>query len=182
MQSLSLYRNACSWQLDIENSIMYIKNKKGGNNMADTINVGNTILQRAFIENVDITPMKLQKLLYCLYKEYYKRTKRPLFGERFEAWKYGPVLPSIYAAFKQYGSNSIKNYARDASGKIYVVDMNSSIDFWNSFYKVWELYKNVDGIVLSSYTHRADSAWRKAIDARRPYLLDQDIEEERDFA
>ena len=32
--------------------------------MVTALNVGNSILERAFTENVDITPMKLQKMIY----------------------------------------------------------------------------------------------------------------------
>lgn len=150
-------------------------------NVIETISIGNTILQKAFEEKVSVTPMKLQKLMYCLYKEYYKTTKKPLFGERFEAWRYGPVLPSIYIAFKKYGANPITGYAKNEDGKVFVVDNTTSGKFWDAFRKVWDLYKGCNGIELSSFTHREDTAWRKAIVSRNLYLRDQDIEEESDF-
>lgn len=149
--------------------------------MSTAISTGNTILQKAFLEGVDITPMKLQKLVYCLYKAMYKRTKHPLFDERFEAWKYGPVLPSIYDAFKQYGSNAIRDYARDYEGRIFVIDEESSNEFRECLNETWAKYKGYDGLVLSAFTHKSDTAWRKAIDARRTYLDDQDIDMEEDF-
>lgn len=43
-----------------------------------------------------VSNLKLQKLLYFSWLEYYKRTGRPLFDEEFQAWKYGPVVPSVY--------------------------------------------------------------------------------------
>ena len=64
--------------------------------MVIAIHVGNSILMRAFIENIDITPMKLQKLIYFTYQMYLKETDIPLFDERFETWKYGPVISSVY--------------------------------------------------------------------------------------
>ena len=75
--------------------------------MVSALNVGNSILQRGFKENIDITPMKLQKLIYLVYKRYYQETGKALFSERFEVWKYGPVLTSVYDEFKKYKSNAI---------------------------------------------------------------------------
>lgn len=43
-----------------------------------------------------ISNLKLQKLLYFSWLEYYKRNGTPLFEEEFQAWKYGPVVPSVY--------------------------------------------------------------------------------------
>lgn len=149
--------------------------------MVNALIVGNSILDRAKKENKDITPMKLQKLIYCLYKEYYKKTGRALFDERFEAWKYGPVLRSVYDAFKKYGSNAIKDFSVSADGNVYVVNQESSLGFKNAFDRVWTLYSDYDGIVLSSFTHKLDSAWRKAIDRRSIYLLDTDIALEDDY-
>lgn len=149
--------------------------------MVDALTVGNSILERAQQDDKDITPMKLQKLIYCLYKEYYKRTRRALFDERFEAWKYGPVLRSVYDTFKKYGSNSIKDFAIATDGNIYVVNQETSSNFKSAFEKTWRQYKDYDGIVLSSFTHRSNTAWRKAIDRRGIYLLDEDIAGEEDY-
>ncbi len=149
--------------------------------MVDALTVGNSILERAQQDDKDITPMKLQKLIYCLYKEYYKSTGRALFDERFEAWKYGPVLRSVYDAFKKYGANAIKDFAAATDGNIYVVNQKTSSNFKNSFEKTWRQYRDYDGIVLSSFTHQSNTAWRKAIDRRGIYLLDEDIASEEDY-
>ncbi|MCI6124674.1 MAG: DUF4065 domain-containing protein [Enterocloster clostridioformis] len=149
--------------------------------MVNALIIGNTILDRAFKEDKDITPMKLQKLIFCLYKEYYKSTGRALFDERFEAWKYGPVLRSVYDEFKSSGSNSIKRFSISDDGKVYVADTSSSPLFREAFDKVWENYSDYDGIVLSSFTHKSNTAWRKAIDKRKIYLDDNDIAGEEDY-
>lgn len=41
--------------------------------MVSALAVGNTIFKRAKTDNIDITPMKLQKLIYIVYKSYYKK-------------------------------------------------------------------------------------------------------------
>lgn len=49
---------------------------------------------------VRCTPLKLQKLLYIAYCKFLKETDKPLFAEEFQAWDYGPVVPSVYHQFK----------------------------------------------------------------------------------
>lgn len=144
--------------------------------MVTALNVGNNILQRGFAEKIDITPMKLQKLIYFVYREYLKKTNRPLFNERFETWKFGPVIPSVYSKFKNNGSNAIREYAYEKGENFYVtVKEESSPVFKSVIDDVWNIYKNFDGIVLSSITHADGSAWRKAYESHNPYLLDEDI-------
>ena len=83
--------------------------------MEATMLVANTILKRAFEENVDVSPMKLQKLMYFVYKKYIQDTGAALFDEFFEVWQNGPVLPTVYHEFKQYKKTPIKRYKTDSS-------------------------------------------------------------------
>lgn len=149
--------------------------------MLTALNVGNNLLYRAFDENIDITPMKLQKLLYLVYKQYYKTTNCPLFGERFEVWKYGPVVRSVYDEFKYKGANRIDTYAKEADGSVLVGNEDSSKSFRQALDFVWSRYKNYDGIRLSEMTHKKDTAWYKAAKQKQPFLSDNDILEEEEF-
>lgn len=69
--------------------------------------VANSILRRAFSTGENVTPMKLQKLLFfvtCLYQRY---TGRRLLTESFQPWQYGPVCRSVYDEFKGFGGNRL---------------------------------------------------------------------------
>lgn len=149
--------------------------------MVSALAVGNTILKRAKTDNIDITPMKLQKLIYIVYKSYYKKTGKPLFSERFEVWKYGPVLRSIYDCYKNYHSNAIKEYAKNSDGNIYVVNEDTANTFRDVINDVWSKYKYYDGIKLSEMTHKYGTAWYKAAIACQSFLSDEDIKNEGDF-
>ena len=50
----------------------------------------------------DLTNLKLQKMIYYAYGWHLALYEAPLFEEQFEAWDYGPVIPSLYQAFKKY--------------------------------------------------------------------------------
>lgn len=54
-----------------------------------------------------ITNLKLQKLVYYAQSASLALYDTPLFQEAIEAWKYGPVVPELYHAYKQYGSASL---------------------------------------------------------------------------
>lgn len=59
-------------------------------------------------EKDGLTNLKLQKLLYYAQGAYmHCNNGEPLFSEEIEAWQHGPVVPEVYQAFKQYGSNDI---------------------------------------------------------------------------
>lgn len=146
--------------------------------MVSALNVANNILQRGFSEDIDITPMKLQKLTYLVYKKFYQDTGLALFQDKFEVWKYGPVVRSIYDAFKEYRGNAIKNYHAEIDGSILVVNETLSNSFKKALDTIWEKYKLYDGIPLSLMTHREGTAWHKAIKRGDTYLSDSDIKEE----
>lgn len=119
--------------------------------MITALDVANTFIERANKEKVDITPMKLQKLIYILYKNYLKDTRSKLFWETFEVWQYGPVVPSVYGAFKQYRSNAIRNYHLNSEGKYSTVSFQNP-NFKRNFERVWEKYRDLDGIFISQLT------------------------------
>lgn len=149
--------------------------------MITALNIANNFLERAFAENIPISPMKMQKLIYILYKEYLKRTGRSLFSERFEAWQYGPVLPNVYSEFKGYKSGAIQNFALDADDNITRVRMIPGSDFFNIFNEVWGDYSNFSGVELSRFTHREHGAWEKAINDNTFILTDENIKSEESY-
>ena len=83
--------------------------------------VCNNILTRAFQENIPVSPMKLQKLMYFVSCEYVKATGKDLLSENFGVWQYGPVLPSLYDEFKSFHDQPITKYATDADGVPYAI-------------------------------------------------------------
>jgi len=53
------------------------------------------------------TSMKLQKVLYYAWAGYYKEEKKPLFTENMYAWKFGPVVKSVYHEYKVFAAMPI---------------------------------------------------------------------------
>lgn len=149
--------------------------------MVTALNVANSVLKRGFSENIDISPMKLQKLVYLVYKKYYHDTGKLLFGDAFEVWKYGPVVRSIYDEFKDFGGNAIRRYRKESNGKILAVDEKNAPAFKFCIDAIWGKYKLYGGIPLSALTHKKGSAWYKAYKRGDAYLSVEDIKEEEVF-
>ena len=54
-----------------------------------------------------LTNLVLQKLLYFAHARFLIETGSPLLSGYFEAWKFGPVHPAVYQAFKAAGDHPI---------------------------------------------------------------------------
>lgn len=141
--------------------------------------VANNFIKRGLDEDIDITPLKLQKLVYFLFVDYLKKTGDKLFNERFETWSKGPVIPSLYTEFSSYGWKPIKTFAEDSQGKSYAVVETGA--FKESIDVVWNKFKDYSGNTLSDITHRENTAWSKAKEREEQYLRDEDIQNEPEY-
>jgi len=147
----------------------------GGSKMYNPVYMSNNFLIRSFKQGLAITSMKMQKMLYFLYRDYLKENGVSLFSERFSAWKYGPVLESVYHTYKMFGAKGISNYGGIPAYSIKEEDdqkLKMLID------KIWETSKPYNGIYLSQLTHRPESAWYKAWTKNLTFLRDEDIKED----
>ena len=132
-----------------------------------TKDVVNAILQRSFREGRrDVSPMKVQKLLFYLDGWYLAVTGEPAIDDAFEVWKFGPVVPTVYHELKSYGSGPVTSYLKrlDLTTKTYqayvVADTESK--FQEVLDLTWEKYVGIDPLRLSAMTHAPDSPWAKA--------------------
>lgn len=55
-----------------------------------------------------VSNLKIQYVLYFLWRDYYKKTGDALFDETFLAWSCGPVVPDVYYIFCVYGGSYIE--------------------------------------------------------------------------
>lgn len=134
--------------------------------------VSNNILKRAFNDDVNVSPMKLQKLLYFVASEYAKAKKDVLFNENFQAWDYGPVIRSVYDEFRPFGGSPIRKYAKDAEGRARIIREASYPELERSINRVWEGAKDLSAVRLSRITHEPGSAWYNAFQQARSGSID----------
>lgn len=119
--------------------------------------IANFFVKKAQEEQIPLTLMKIIKLVYIAHGWHLAHKKSPLISEPVEAWPYGPVVPSVYYAFKQYGKKKIEQGVRNLP-----VDKFEKVippDTLEILSNVWEAYKKFDAFELSSLTHQKESPW-----------------------
>ncbi len=141
--------------------------------------VANEIIRLANVDRKDLTPMKLQKILYLAYGIFLKRMDERLIDERFEPWEYGPVVRSVYNTFKECGSGNITQPVEDCYNQLPVSSLNMVDTALWAIKDAWDNAKNLSAFTLSAWSHNKNSPWDKAFNSNpRPlYISDDDIKE-----
>jgi uncharacterized phage-associated protein len=129
--------------------------------MAYNVNhVLNTLLQRSFRESrLDMSPMKIQKMLFFTHGWHLATTGSPAVDQPFEVWQYGPVLSTIYHELKRFGSDPVTEYIKGyLEDKAYVVN-SAETNLYRSVDIAWEKYIGIPAVNLSAMTHEPGSPW-----------------------
>src|SRR5260370_13826868 len=105
-------------------------------------------------DGVPTDPLKLQKLVYVAHGWSLVFLKRPLITEPIEAWRYGPVVPTLYREFKKFGASPITGNWQENGAAISLDEQTKSL-----LETVWEKYRSLSPIQLSVLTHEPGSAW-----------------------
>ncbi len=152
--------------------------KKEDNNYAPIL-TANTFLSFYFNEEKPVTNLDIQKISYIAYAHYLVIKKKRLIKEKFEAWSYGPVIPSLYYELKKYGATPIDRFIADSENgqeKEPLFVENKSVEQFLSF--VYDAYKGYTPMDLVFLTHKKDGAWYKTIESPEKVISDKLIKEE----
>lgn len=115
------------------------------------------------------TQLKLQKLVYLCFADYLCETEKELFTDKIYAFKYGPVVDTVYKRYKEYGYKPIEEetiaidsknvsempaksrilFAEDGTGKILSIE------------STLKRYGKMTASQLVDLTHKQDSPWNK---------------------
>lgn len=138
--------------------------------MYDVLTVADTILKIAKSKGISLTPMQLVKLTYISHGWSLALRNKDLFRNRIEAWQYGPVIPDLYHATKNYGRNPIPLSAVGDPAEIMI-----SKDDRDFLEDVFDKYGHLDGIALSYITHREGTPWTQVY---KPGILNIEISDD----
>lgn len=135
----------------------------------NAIAVANEFVDLAKKENRDIKLLGLVKLTYLAHGFSLAANNEPLLDYRYdsvEAWRYGPVIPSVYHTFKHNKSNPIKEmaeiprWAEDGTIANYTTPRVESPSALSIIRFVWERYKKCTDSQLVSLLHRDGTPWK----------------------
>lgn len=115
----------------------------------------------------DLTIMKLIKLVYVAHGWALHYFSRPLINEAVEAWPYGPVVPSVYYAFRMRDNENPKKrnitkkepFLNLITGEDEMPDSIEDKEIKEFLDAVWQGYKDFDAFKLSDMTHNQQGAW-----------------------
>lgn len=140
--------------------------------MATVFDIANFFVDLANKTDDDyITNLKLNKLLYFAQGVSLARTDKPLFQEPIEAWKFGPVIPSIYKKYKDLGKMPIQVTDTNYTSEIFT---NQEISILIDVMREFGIYT---GGKLVALTHAPDTPWSKSFNNNEKIISNEDIKE-----
>lgn len=124
-----------------------------------------------------LTPLQVIKLVYIAHGYSLALSGRPMVDEAVEAWRYGPVVPSVYHRAKKYGGGPITQLLYSGAG---IGDPNANDSAFEHIPprdravldSVLEAYGKFAGPELISMTHGEGSPWLRY---SRPRVADRQI-------
>lgn len=121
--------------------------------MIDSLNVANRLLNLAQAKGDSMTPMQVIKLVYLAHGWTLGLLGRPLIKDDVQAWQYGPVVPRLYSAMRNYRSQPVQGPLHGAAPAEIPAPEQSIID------QVYAIYGHLSGPALSRLTHVPGSPW-----------------------
>jgi uncharacterized phage-associated protein len=128
--------------------------------------VANGFLALARRDGEILDPMKIQKLVYLAHGWNLAFHGDPLIKQNVEAWRYGPVIPTLYHEFKKFRASPItENAPTPEDAEELSAGANALMEV------VWGKYRPYSAIQLSMFTHEPGYAWDLTIKECGPYSI-----------
>ena len=134
----------------------------------DALAVANYFIDLSRRDRVDLHLLGLVKRVYIAHGFSLALTGQSLLNPRFdraEAWKYGPVIPSVYHTFKHNRRNPIREHAVvsqwnfDKKEEVFNTPELTDPIAKTIVEAVWKRYLNVSDGELIDLTHREGTPW-----------------------
>ena len=98
-----------------------------------------------------VSNLKLQKILYFAWIDYFKQKNSYLFEDHICAWGFGPVVPAVYRRFCIYAGEPIN---RDYEAEIKPEDTDTLND-------IIDKYLDLSASELVSKSHKENHPWHR---------------------
>lgn len=121
--------------------------------MHDSRTIANRFLTLAEAAGDCLTPMQVLKLVYIAHGWMLGLYGRPLIKDEVQAWQYGPVIPGLYNAMRDYRGAVVTAQLKAPTGD----DLTSNED--DLVQQVYRLYGKKSGPALSRLTHADGTPW-----------------------
>ena len=133
-------------------------------------------IAKYIVSQIKCTHLSLEKLVYLSYADYLCDYEDKLFNDKIFAFKYGPVVSSVYEYFKNsgYGEITLEDDKQCISNieklpiKTRILFANDGLKKIQSIDKTIKKYKEYSAKELVEITHRDGSPWSN-YDSSKPY-------------
>lgn len=129
------------------------------------------------------TQLKLQKLVYLCFADYLCDTGKELFTDPIYAFKYGPVVDTVYEKYKKYGYKPIEEEKEDIDTTVSEMPAKSRILFAEdgtekiiSIDSTLKKYGHLTARQLVDLTHRDSTPWTKTPKSTWPFRTEISLE------
>jgi uncharacterized phage-associated protein len=141
---------------------------------------------KLLLTTIPSSHLKLQKLLYYCYAEFLERTGQRLFDEPIVAYKYGPVVESVFRKFQKNGS-SVIDYQEDEEFEIIPDQFAATPSFIkiahsehgavaiDSIFTVLSKYGDMSPFDLVDKTHQEGGPWDRVYKPGKNYILTDEL-------
>jgi uncharacterized phage-associated protein len=120
--------------------------------MFSSRNVANEFLRLAEAKEKPLTPMQLLKLVYIAHGWSLALHGRRLIQDEIQAWQYGPVIPRLYNAIREFRSNPV-------TGRLSEEGSPLDAEAKDLISQTFETYGAMNGVALSRITHAEGTPW-----------------------
>lgn len=127
--------------------------------MFDARQIANWFVLRAQKDGRRLSVMQILKLVYIAHGWHLEMRGAPLFHNKIEAWRHGPVIPDVYHAFRAQGvtiAAPVDGYPSD--------DFPPEYDEFLG--EIYRLYGSMGAFKLSKVTHEEGGPWHIATKSR----------------
>lgn len=125
-------------------------------------------IAKYILSKTKCTQLKLQKLVYLCFADYLCDTGKELFTDQIYAFKYGPVVDTVFEKYKNYGYKPIEAEKEDINTTVSEMPAKSRILFAEdgtekiiSIDATLKRYGHLTAGQLVDLTHRENAPWTK---------------------
>lgn len=133
-------------------------------------------IAKYILSKTKCTQLKLQKLVYLCFADYLCDTEKELFTDSIYAFKYGPVVDTVYKRYKEYGYKPIEEEKQDIDATVSEMPAKSRILFAEdgtekiiSIDKTLKKYGHLTAGQLVELTHRKNTPWTMTTKGKWPF-------------
>lgn len=151
------------------------------------LSIANYFVQKSLDGNRDLKPLKLMKLVYIAHGYMLALFDKSVFNKRFdtvEAWKFGPVVPSVYHSFKSYANTVIT----EKTGGFVNVEMENGqevAEYYEPILQdenakrvcnvVWNIYSKYTDNTLVTLLHAVGTPWSAVYEEGKNNIIPDEL-------